>query len=196
MSPKSFFYRVLRRIFYYKKTRIYKILAKDSPFLKPDVNVEIVAVGENNLKDALAMNFEETIVLFRQMFEDGELGFYAYCDNVIVHHSWAIMGPKVIIPPTKGSDACFEIDGKSAYIHYCVTDKNWRGRGIYPFVLSEICRILHEKFDCENVFITITGKNPPSARGILKAQFSECSNFIVFNFFGLMRRKIRAKKYD
>jgi ribosomal protein S18 acetylase RimI-like enzyme len=188
--------RVFRRVFYYKRTRIYKILTKDVPFYNTDVDVTVVPVCEDNFGDVLTMDSANLVDLFKQMMNDGELGFYAYCGDSMVHHSWVILGPEEIIPGIKDRKSLFSIDHKSAYIHYCVTTSDWRGKGIYPFVLSEICRILDKQLERQSIFITVTGNNVASIRGILKAGFKKFGNIIAINLLGLMIRKIKTIESD
>jgi RimJ/RimL family protein N-acetyltransferase len=185
----NFINRISLRFFYYKRTRIFHICAEDTPLLKIGLDLNIVPVSEDNIEDTI--NIDSTsFSLIKQLFESGELGFYAYSGDSIVHHSWVILGPNVIVSGLKNKNPLFEIDSTSAYIHYCVTASDWRGKGIYPFVLTEICRTIDKQFNRKKIFIAVTGNNTPSIKGILKAGFKDYGGIIAFNLFGFMIRRI------
>jgi GNAT superfamily N-acetyltransferase len=185
------FIRIVRRIFYYSKTNIYIISAKDAPVHKINLDISLVQVNENNINDALMMTTEKHLQNFRKMlFDYGYLGFYAYCGNVLVHHAWVILGPYDIVPASKGKKSLFRTDLDSAYIYYCATAKDWRGKGIYTFVLSEICRILEKDFNLQRLFIATSQNNHASSRGIQKANFKAYRNYTVLNIFGFIIKKI------
>lgn len=188
----NFIHRIFRRFFYYKRTRIFHILAEDAPLFKIGVDLNIVPVSEDNIEDTLNMDSASPSSLIKQMFVNGELGFYAYSGDSIVHHSWVILGSNVIVSGIKTKKPLFEIDRTSAYIHYCITASDWRGKGIYSFVLTEICRIMDKQFKRKRIFISVTGNNAPSIKGILKAGFKEYGRIIAINLFGLMIRRIRT----
>jgi hypothetical protein len=188
----NFINRISLRFFYYKRTRIFHICAEDTPLLKIGLDLNIVPVSEDNIEDTLNMDSASPLTLIKQMFENDELGFYAYSENSIVHHSWVILGSNVIVPGLKNKNPLFEIDSTSAYIHYCVTANDWRGKGIYPFVLTEISRIIDKQFNRKRIFISVTGNNPPSVKGILKAGFKDYGKIFAINLFGLMIRITRT----
>jgi hypothetical protein len=188
----KFIHRILLRLFHYKQTRIFLMFAENIPLFKIGVALNIVPVSEDNIEDTLNMDSASPLILIKQMFENDELGFYAYSGDSIVHHSWVILGRNIIVPGLKNKNPLFEIDNTSAYIHYCITASDWRGKGIYPFVLTEICRIMDKQFKRKRIFISVTGNNHPSIKGILKAGFKEYGKIFAINLFGLMIRITRT----
>lgn len=65
----------------------------------------------------------------------------------------------------------------------CVTDANYRGQGIYPYVLSEIIR--NELGEKDKAFMIVDDGNHASIRGVLKAGFVKTSKI----------KKDRRKRY-
>lgn len=56
----------------------------------------------------------------------------------------------------------------------CVTDEDFRGQGLYPYVLSRIVEA--ELGEQDKAFMIVEDSNLPSIRGIMKAGFRRCGN--------------------
>ena len=63
-----------------------------------------------------------------------------------------------------------EVKAQSAFFHYCETDPQARGKGIYPAVLSKIVSDLKGQGE---VLMSINAKNMASVKGAEKAGFVE-----------------------
>jgi len=96
----------------------------------------------------------EMLVKFGQMIARGEKCVAACMDGKPVAYA-----------------ACAAND-KGAYIHDCFVAPDYRGRGIYPRMLAETIRKVHDEQGCARFTIAADPRNHASQRGILKAGFT------------------------
>lgn len=89
-------------------------------------------------------------------------------DNKVIHVSYVV--PKCYKFPF--------LDSNSVEIGPCVTEKEYRGRGIYPFVLNNIVSTVKGR-----KFMIIHDTNKSSIRGVLKAGFKEIPGEIIVDTF-------------
>lgn len=72
----------------------------------------------------------------------------------------------------------------------CFTNPEYRGKGIYPFVLNEIKKDMNDK----NIYMFIKRENIASIHGVEKAGFKKCKNGIyntkIFKIFKKTEIKI------
>jgi RimJ/RimL family protein N-acetyltransferase len=80
------------------------------------------------------------------------------------------------------------IGPEEAYVHYCETSPEARGRGLYPAVLGHIAR---ERSDLAALYIACESENLASRRGIEKAGFAEIAHVTVRVLFGLGFQSVR-----
>jgi len=93
------------------------------------------------------------------------------------------------------TDHLYRIFGKanSGYIGPCYTSPGYRGRGIYPFVLTEINKFLKGEGRLAALINTKT-TNLSSAAGILKAGFKKIAEVKVIRVFSFeFQKKIEVK---
>lgn len=100
------------------------------------------------------------IYVFWYFFSFGRCKIYYVLDqkNRVVHFSHVM--PKIF-------KYDFMSQRNSVHIGPCWTDANHRGKGIYPAVLSEICR----KNPNKDIFIFTESENLPSQKGLEKVGF-------------------------
>lgn len=63
-------------------------------------------------------------------------------------------------------------DNKGAYIHDCYVAPEYRGRGVYPRMLADTIKKVHDERGCARFTIAADPGNHASQRGILKAGFT------------------------
>jgi hypothetical protein len=132
--------------------------------------VRIVPVTMDNVGDALSMESPDRIAEFQSFLERGDLGYYAYQNDRVVHRAWVRHGP-VVMPAHLGYGR-LKIAAEDAYVHYCETSSDARGGGIYPAVLHHIVMDLKGR-SAREVIIATSAENLASGRGIEKAGFVE-----------------------
>ena len=99
---------------------------------------------------------------FEEMCSDSTAIIAKYCDTIVGH---AVLKPWGI----KGYQADFWMNKN--YIHYGYVDPEYRGKGIYPYMLVYLARKLFQKEDGSKIYIRADYKNYSSIRGIEKAGF-------------------------
>jgi predicted GNAT family acetyltransferase len=79
----------------------------------------------------------------------------------------------------------FMLRNNSIHIGPCWTNKNQRGKGIYPAVLSKICSDYYKK----NVYIFTEKENIASQKGIEKVGFKQFATGYKTRLFGVYKIK-------
>ncbi len=163
---------IIKRVYNFLTSRIYvnetAILFDNFKNVVQKSPAKIVQANYNNLVDILTFQNSRYIKIFKQFLDSGDKGYFAYLDSKCVHRSWIQFGEKEIslAPLIKR-----KIKQSEAYIHYCETAPEARGKNIYPDVLSRIINDFKDKY--KNIYISTNIKNLTSRRGIEKAGFRE-----------------------
>lgn len=155
-----------------------------SDVLKPKENTGVREISMETVSDALSMEQESMIAQFRLFLRQGNRGYFAYRDGVVVHRSWCVVGPATVA--TWLDYAPLKLPAAAAYIHYCATAPGCRGLGVYPEVLSYIVSSLALE-GIKDVYIATDVENVASQRGIVKAGFELVSKTRVTVKAGMQR---------
>jgi len=160
-----------------------KDLTKDFEIIEAKVPFELKKVTSKNIKDILTLKDKFYLKDLISLLEKGELGFYGYMKSLVIHWSWVALGEKKI---PLIYDYCFrDINKEEAFIHYCETSKNVRGKEIYPSVLTKVFAELKNKMGIKKVYIAVEEKNFSSIKGILKAGFTKKEQIKILKILGL-----------
>lgn len=150
--------------------------------------VRIIPVTIDNVADALSMESPDRIAEFQSFLQRGDLGYYAYQNDRVVHRAWARLGP--VVMPTYLGFGRLKISAEDGYVHYCKTSSDARGGGIYPAVLHHIVMDLKWR-SAHEVFIATTADNAASVRGIEKVGFVEAERHEIRIVAGIgFRRRL------
>jgi hypothetical protein len=104
----------------------------------------IKKVSLENLEDSLIYDSEDTVKCFKQLLEESDWGYYGYWHGDWAHRSWVTFGPQSKIP--QFYRFCpITLAHDEAFIRNCETAPKFRGKGIYPAVLSRIVKDLKKK---------------------------------------------------
>ena len=115
---------------------------------------------------------------------DGVKDFYiSVCEEVLQHISW--------IYYKEDPNRILRLGDYGAEIKYCLTIPEYRGKGIYPKVLTAIACYL-KKMEFKHLFICVEKNNIPSIRGIEKAGFKVIKKIKLIKLFGVQL----TKKFD
>jgi RimJ/RimL family protein N-acetyltransferase len=147
-------------------------------------SVDIRAVTETNVEDARVFDPPKRLDEFRAFLARGDRGWYGYVDGRWVHRSWLVHGPAVM--RLWAGYGTWPVPDRGAYIHYCETTPEARGRGIYPAVLNHIAR----ETGSHDLYITTDVGNTASRRGIEKAGFAEYARVRVSVRFGVGSQRV------
>lgn len=163
--------RVIKANLFFKGT---VILYKHKNF----VHIIPIAIIKNasykNIKDILYFQNRKYIEVFRTFLDAGDKGYFAYLNGKCVHRSWVQFGEKEV---EIYRFLKRKIEKDEAFIHYCETAPEARGKNIYPTVLSKIVTDLKDKY--KNIYISTNIKNKASRRGIEKAGFRERVHLLI-----------------
>ena len=156
----------------------FKNVVKTSP-------AKIVQANCNNLVDILSFQNPKYIEIFKNFLKAGDKGYFAYLNGKCVHRSWVQFGEKEV-EIHKYSKRKIKKD--EAYIHYCETAPEARGKNIYPAVLSKIVSDFKNEYN--NIYIATVIKNEASRIGIEKAGFKEIERVHLLIILGIKIKKI------
>ncbi len=153
--------------------------------------LEIRPVDASNVTDVLAMEPEERVVEFRRFLEQGDRGYYAYLDGRVVHRAWVQEGPRNAHLWHGHGDHL--LGPGDAFIHYCETAVEARGRGIYPAVLRRVVADARRR-GIRTITIATDLDNIASRHGIEKAGFTEFQRVMIEIRFGIGRQRLVPRR--
>lgn len=185
--------KVIKKIYIYFKSRIYinetEILFDNFKNMVQKSPAKIVQTNYNNLVDILTFQDSKYLKIFRNFLDNGDKGYFAYLNGKCVHRSWIQFGEKEV---EVHRFLKRKIKKDEAFIHYCETAPEARGKNIYPAVLSRIVNDFKGKY--KNIYISTNINNLASRRGIEKAGFKEIEKIRIIVILGIKIKKIIKNK--
>jgi len=128
---------------------------------------EIRYASMETLPDILNFQPERYVEIFEKFLSLGDRGYFVYLNGKCVHRSWVKHTPQIVyLHPLLPMD----LNENAAFIHYCETAPDARGKNIYPYVLTKIVDDFKNK---EKILICVNQKNAPSIKGVKRAGFIE-----------------------
>ena len=113
----------------------------------------------------------------------GAEGLFATYDNEIVAHGW--------LKKRSSKDPFYLMEKNVAYLSEFYVNANFRGRGIYPAMLSQF---ISNDQNFDSFFISIYQNNVASRNGLLKVGFKLSSCFRFVRAFKITLNKHRIRK--
>jgi peptidoglycan/xylan/chitin deacetylase (PgdA/CDA1 family) len=104
----------------------------------------------------------------------------------IVSYIWADRGPSVYI---EEAESTIDIGPAALYLFDAFTVPEWRGRNLFPYLLSRVCTAYP---DTRMVVAALSG-NRPSLRGIAKAGFRTVNEHYLLKIGGI---RLQARSQD
>ena len=128
------------------------------------MNVRAMTPGEGDL-------YARTIgtdspVTFRGRLSDATRCFVVEGEGRVLHASWVTTQ----CAWTRELRAFLCVNEGDAYVYESFTRADARGRGVYPFALDEICRVLDGE-GTGRLWVGVEAHNEPSLRAVRKAGF-------------------------
>lgn len=158
----------LRHVFYGLKRRAYTretlliFRAPAQPQNLDSPGVELVYATHENIHDLSWFQTGDQLEVFGGFLRSGHVGYLGYLDGRCVHRSWLIPGPAPIREHWSQSHCICQ---GQAYVHYCLTADEARGRGVFPAVLAHIA----EDNGRHDTFMAIAKGNAASQKAAAKA---------------------------
>jgi len=179
----------LRRIYYRTKDFIFKkeVLNIYSNKFIPTLDIsktydklEIRQCFKEDSHLILAVGDNISVEKLNSRLKRNDSCFVALLDGIPVHFSW------VSFDLMRISEISYEhkLRKNEAFIYHCFTCPEFRGKGIYPFVLSYIAGLLR-KNGTKNILISAIKRNESSCRGILKAGFAQDTFIFYLRLLGI-----------
>lgn len=153
------------------KTLLYELDSEHLSLVDPRINVSYTWTREDNYDQVLAFREENVAKSFKSMLDVGQKGIFAIHRGRTVAHCWALTAKNV--EPGSRVNGLISLREDEAYIHFCHTDRNYRGNNIYPFLLSVLSKHLFEVEKMKAIFIDTSLDNIASQKGIRKVGFQE-----------------------
>jgi len=128
--------------------------------------------------------------------DEGGVLLLVFIGKELAHSTWTVMDNPAIMDPIsrriKYADA--------GYIGPCYTNPAYRGRGMYPYALSEICEFLR-KNGKSRALINTKKANLASIRGITKAGFdffaeASCTRILIWKIYRIDRMMKNSRGAD
>jgi hypothetical protein len=143
----------------------------------------IVRANQANIADVLMFQDRRYLRAFRRFLASGDLGYLGYLGDRCVHRSWVRLGPRRV---QLHKFAALTLRPGEAFIEYCETAPEARGRNIYAHVL---CRVVEDLGPGTRVLISTNERNGASLRGIGKAGFIPLEKVRVRVLLGIVSRR-------
>jgi hypothetical protein len=110
----------------------------------------------------------DSVRTFALRLNAGARCFFVLAGGSLLHSSWVTEGPAW----TREIRRFFQPPPGDAYVYESFTTSEARGRGVYPFALSEICAHLDRERK-RLVWVGVEESNTASRKAIAKAHFKE-----------------------
>lgn len=137
----------------------------------PDINLKVFSCLqelEDIINEGYILDNFFKLSDFERKFAEGQILFGIFINKNLVHTSWVVLKDNTCIHPPLKINYITE-----SYVHYCITHPNYRGKGLYPYALQEICNFL-QKEGKSKAKMSIEKKNLSSLKGAKR------SNFIIY----------------
>jgi hypothetical protein len=138
------------------------------------------------IENGFNFGYFQDIYSIKELLSKGAVLFCVFVKEDWAHSSWLAMDNNSIVDPFFNPLPLIN----AGCIGLCATNPAYRGLGLYPFVLAQICDFLKENGK-SIALISTAKKNVPSISGIKKAGFSISSEAYHLNigFWTLWRKK-------
>ena len=120
---------------------------------------------------------------FEHFLEEGDVGVYAIVDAKVVGHLWASICRKSDVR----IDGFIKLYKNEAFIHFATVYEKYRGKNIYPAMLSTLSTKLIREKGIQRIFIITEQDNISSIRGIEKVGFRIYQNRLYLPVYKIIR---------
>ena len=106
------------------------------------------------------------ILAERAKVQRGEKGFFAVCEGKMAGSIWATVNESAVPTVVRGF---MRLMPREALVHDIVTGTKFRGLGIGPFMVTQICPILLQQWGVSRIIIDVNVRNSRSLKMMNKA---------------------------
>lgn len=149
---------------------------------KAPKDIVFIRINQENLdtnKDLYADKYKK----WKYNLKNGAEGLFAVCNDKVVGYGWL---------KTKGAkDTFYKFGENAAYLSEFFVDEDFRGRGIYPAMLSQFV-ITHP--ECCEFFISAYTSNISSLNGLQKIGFQYIRSLVFVRALKVTLNKFRITR--
>ncbi len=133
------------QIFLYQNFFLLERSTKLSERLNTDTDIDLKVIAypnelENLIKEGYNLEKYFNLSLLKQRLLEKQILFLVFVNKILIHQSLLVLKGSIKIHPPVKIDFANE-----AYVHFSKTVANYRGRGLFPYVLQEICKYLQKE---------------------------------------------------
>jgi len=132
----------------------------------PKINCRFVAITPENCIRVRDFREEALMAEFRAKVQRGEKGFFAVCEGKMAGSIWATVNESAVPTVVRGF---MRLMPREALVHDIVTGTKFRGLGIGPFMVTQICPILLQQWGVSRIIIDVNVRNSRSLKMMNKA---------------------------
>ena len=145
-------------MFYSKyKMNLYSVTKGSMRKVNYEEKIVFVPISWDNIELVKELRGKKYVKDFEEHLKNNDLGLYALCDGMPVGYGWK-----------KNKDVFYKFDSKTCYLGNFYVNNSYRGKGIYPSLISELINQLNYK----RYYIAAYDTNKSSINGLLKVGFS------------------------
>lgn len=158
---KDFWKKIKNRFFVCEQILFYRF----STTMNQTSLASVYPASHENISDLLYFDTQHNLDIYHQFLARGDTGYLASIGKTCIHRSWVIHHPGTVWPHWA---LPMTLSPGEAYIHFCETAEDAKGKNIFAHVLSVIT---DDFLNCRNIYICVNTKNKASIRSIEKAGF-------------------------
>ena len=125
---------------------------------------------------------------FQEFLRVGDLGVYALDGGKAVAHLWA----KTYSRENEDIEGYFRLREGEAIIHYGFVDEKYRGKNIFPLMLTVLCTKLFGERNISLIYVFVERENIPSLRGLRKVGFAVSRERLYFPLYQKLKARLNA----
>ena len=164
------FLRLLKPLVRFYSERIYeKDLKDDKDILSmPPLGIESKLLSPDRYDELRELSQYPDKEYIKKRFDDNHTCFLAIGDSKIAFYAWGVMGERVFVDGV--TTWPLKVESGEAYVYNCFTAPEFRGKGIFPYMLNEAARF-YKDHNASVLKAIVNGRNYASWRSFEKAGF-------------------------
>jgi GNAT superfamily N-acetyltransferase len=142
--------------------------APPAPAYQTPHDVELIPISGANVDRVLDFRGLAQVTQFHSFLKWGRVGVFAILDQRVIGHAWAYLcsGSPVVV------NGYFVLRPGETLIHHCNVVPQYRGRGVYPAMISALSERILKENGSSRILIDTPYRNVSAVRGIEKAGFN------------------------
>ncbi|MGH7782229.1 MAG: GNAT family N-acetyltransferase [Candidatus Binatia bacterium] len=183
----------IQRIFWIYLTNNFVITGtNDFTNVEPAVSCRFLPITSDNYFRVREFRDEGRVQEYKEKVTREEIGFFAEHDGKMVGSIWATLntagGPKVV-------RSYMRVLPNEALVHDIVAGEQFRGMGIGPYMLGQICLALLGEYRAHKIVVDVNFRNRRSLRMMEKAGLQLTQRVLSISAFGRLISQNVLRQY-